>query len=120
MSTTSSAAVIGILVLGVAAGVASYMIQTHIEQSEISVVSKERLLSVSTDSDGKSSSKYRNFVYSDAETYVVEDSLWNGHFTSSTVYAKIQEGARCRVTLAGYRFGFLSMFQNIIEVECGA
>lgn len=95
-----------------------YKIQTHLEETTIKVVSKERLLSVKTDSDGKSSSKYQNFVYSESETYVVEDSLWNWHFTAGTVYARVKQGAECKVTLSGYRFGLLSMYQNIISAEC--
>lgn len=120
MSTTSAVAIFGVVGLLVAGGIASCSIQTHIEKTEIAVASKERLLTISNDGEGKSSSKYRNFVYSDTETYVVEDSLWNWHFTSATVYARIKDGSRCKVTLAGYRFGFFSMFQNIIEAECGA
>jgi hypothetical protein len=114
----TATAAFGFVLIG-AMAVGSYLIQTHIEHAEINVVSKERLLKVTTN-DGNTSSEYQNFVYSDADTYTVRDSLWNGHFTSATVYARIREGSRCRVTLAGYRLGFLSMFQNIIEAECGA
>lgn len=98
--------------------VGSYLIQTNIEHATINVVSKERLLNVSTDSEGKTSSKWENFVYTDEETYKVADSFWNWHFRARTVYAKIKEGSTCDVTLSGYRWGFLSAHQNIIEAEC--
>lgn len=104
--------------LFIAAVSVSFKIATHIEHAEIAVVSKERLLKISSSSEGKQSSEWRNFVYTADETYVVEDSMWNWHFTSGTVYARIQEGKRCRVTLSGYRVGFLSMFQNIIAANC--
>jgi hypothetical protein len=109
----------GIIVAGfTAVTFLSYKIQTHIETATIEVVSKERLLNLKTDSDGKSSSTWTNFVYAKDETYVVEDSFWNWHFTARTVYAKLQEGAKCDVTLSGYRLGFLSMHQNIIAADC--
>ncbi|TRL39847.1 hypothetical protein [Rhizobium straminoryzae] len=97
---------------------ASYAIQTHIEQKTIRVQGKERLTKVTSDSDRKTSTTFKNFVYSDDEVYVVEDSLWNGHFIAMTVYSGIKIGATCRVTLSGYRFGFLSMYQNIIAADC--
>ncbi|MFA7408270.1 MAG: hypothetical protein WCY93_10700 [Anaerolineaceae bacterium] len=74
---------------------------------------------MSTDSDGNTSSKWTNYVYSDQETYVVADSLWNWHFRAMTVWAQIPDGeATCVVKLAGIRNGFFSMFQNIIEADC--
>ncbi len=114
-----TAAAIAVIALFGAAGFASYKIATHIEHKTIAVQSKERLMQVSTN-DGKTTTTYRNFVYANDEAYTVEDSLWNGHFTSATIYAKIREGSTCSVTLSGYRVGFLSMFQNIIAAECRA
>lgn len=103
----------------IASSLISYNIATHIEQKTIVVDGKERLLKVDS-SDGKTSSSYKNFVYAGGEAYVVEDSFWNWHFRAGTVYASLREGATCQVTLAGYRFGFLSMYQNIIAANCGS
>jgi hypothetical protein len=108
----------GAVILG-AGTWASYAIATHIEHAEIDVVSKERLVQLSSGKNGSSSSSLKNFVYTADEAYVVEDSLWNGHFLAGTVYAKIHEGQRCRVILSGHRIGFLSMYQNIISADCG-
>ncbi|MHC2481313.1 hypothetical protein [Rhizobium leguminosarum] len=103
----------------VAAGLyAGYNNSRHIEHQTIFVESKERLLRISSDKDGNSSSSYRNFVYASDETYVVEDSIFNGHFRAGTVYAQIKEKATCQVTLSGYRIGFLSLYQNIIAATC--
>jgi len=101
-------------------GSAGYIVQSHIETKDIHVVSKERLMKLETDNDGKSTTSYKNFVYSTDETYIVEDSFWNWHFTAGTVYARVQPNETCRVKLAGYRIGFISMYQNIIEVTCHA
>jgi hypothetical protein len=100
-----------------ALGLSSYLISQNIEQIAINVVSKERIMKVST-SNGTTSTNIKNFIYTDSETFVVEDSFWNWHFRAGTVYAKIREGATCNVTVVGYRWGFLSMYQNIIEADC--
>lgn len=97
---------------------ATYANASHIEHKTIYVESKERLLRISTDKDGGTSSSYQNFVYASDETYVVQDSLWNGHFRAGTVYAKVREHSTCAVTLSGYRVGFLSLYQNIIAIQC--
>lgn len=107
----ATAAIIG------AAVFASYKIQTHIETKTIEVVSKERLMSVSS-TDGKTKTKFENFVYSEDEVYWVRDSIWNWHFRAMTVYASIPESGTCEVTLSGYRWGYLSMAQNIIDADC--
>jgi hypothetical protein len=95
----------------------SYLVSRNVERLQISVVSKERLLKVSS-SDGKTSTSFQNFVYTDSETFKVDDNLWHWHFRSGTVYAQIREGAVCDVTVVGYRWGFLSMYQNIIAASC--
>lgn len=97
---------------------ASYLNSSHIEEKRIFVESKERLLRISTDKDGSTTSSYQNFVYASDETYVVQDSLWNGHFRAGTVYAQVRERAHCDVTVVGYRIGFFSLYQNIIAVQC--
>lgn len=109
-----------IVAMFIASGVGSYLIQTNIEHRTIKVASKERLMSISTNDDGGTSSSWTNFVYSDDEAYVVKDSFWNWHFRAGTVYAQIREGATCNVTLSGYRWGFVSMHQNIIAADCDA
>jgi hypothetical protein len=114
MSSRSSAVMVCIAAALVAAlAVLSFQASTTLEEKTISVVSKERITKISKDS-----STIESYVYSPDETYVVEDSFWNGHFTAMTVYATLKEGAECRVTLSGWRVGFLSMFQNIIKAEC--
>lgn len=90
----------------------------HIEKATINVVSKERLQKITSDSDGKITSRQEYWVYSDEDTYRVADSFIQWRFYSGQVYAEVKEGATCDVTLQGYRIGFLSMMQNIIEVDC--
>lgn len=112
---TVAALAIPLLAVGV---ISSAVIQRNLETATIEVVSKERLLNMNTNDEGQVTSSYENFVYSNDEAYVVADSLWNWHFRARSVYAQIQEGAICEVTLSGYRWGFLSMHQNIIAADC--
>ncbi|SIQ24394.1 hypothetical protein SAMN05880590_102764 [Rhizobium sp. RU35A] len=118
MNTKAISAVL-ISTLAVIVGIADYQISSHIETKTIHIVNKERLMKISTDRDGNTSSSYTNFVYAEDELYVVQDSLWNGHFRAGSVYASIRIGADCAVTLSGYRYGPLSMYQNIIAASCG-
>jgi hypothetical protein len=96
----------------------SYMISQNVENKQIQVISKERLMKLSKDSEGNTRTSYQNLIYTEDETYIVEDSIWHWHFRSGTIYAKLKENTACDVKLVGYRWGFLSMYQNIIEADC--
>lgn len=109
-------ALAAVLILGAAAFSISSAL--HLEAATINVITKERLQSIGTNSEGKVSSTQEFWVYTDQDSYRVQDSLLQWHFYSGKVYAQVKEGATCDVTLQGYRIGFLSMMQNIIEVEC--
>ena len=45
------------------------------------------------------------------------DSLFRWKFDSSNIYNRIEVGKTYRFTVVGYRVGFLSMYENIIEFE---
>jgi hypothetical protein len=90
----------------------------HINEGRIQVVSKERLLKIQSDGDGNTYSRQEYWVTASDDLYRVQDSFLQWHFHSGRVYASIVEGAKCNVTLQGYRIGFLSMFQNIIAADC--
>ena len=97
---------------------ADYKIATHLEHATIEVVGKERIAQVSSGKDTGTTTRIRNFVYTQDETYEVKDSPFNWAMRSGTVYAQIHEGETCDVTLSGYRVGWLSMYQNIIGAMC--
>jgi len=98
--------------------VSSYMISQNVENKQIQVISKERLMKLSKDNEGNTRTSYKNFIYTEDETYTVEDSIWHWHFRAGTIYAKLKENTTCNVKVVGYRWGFLSMYQNIIEADC--
>ena len=117
-STLSLAGVVAGAVVIVGLSAASFFIQRTIETRTIEVTGKERLMSVSS-SEGNTKTEFKNFVYAKSDSYRVKDSFWNWHFRAGTVYAQIPEdGGSCVVTLSGVRWGFLSMYQNIIAAEC--
>lgn len=50
-------------------------------------------------------------------TLEITDSLWNGRFNSSDVYAGIKEGQTYKFTVAGSRNEWRSWYPNIYEYE---
>jgi hypothetical protein len=47
----------------------------------------------------------------------VEDILWRGFFRSSSVYNEIEIGKEYEVEVVGFRNGFLSEYENILNIE---
>jgi len=80
------------------------------EQIEGAKINKTERVT-NTDSDGNSESKY--MVYTDKGTFVIEDDLFRGNFTSSDWYGFLKEGDCYSFQASGYRSGFLSEYQNI-------
>lgn len=78
------------------------------------VIDKERI--VERDAEGNASSKY--LIFTNVETFENTDSLWAGKWNSSDVYGRIQEGQICEFTVVGFRVGWMSMYRNIIELDC--
>ena len=85
----------------------------NIETKEVTVVSKERLLKVSSEGE----SKYENFVTVEDDIYTVRDSLFKWEWYSLKTYANVKVG-KCTLKLQGYRIGILSMKKNILKAEC--
>ena len=107
-----STALLSALVLSSIGG--SYYVSSVKEVMTVDTTGKERRMKVQ---DGNTT--YDNFVYTDQGVFVVQDSFWNLHFTSSSVWNDIpNEPATCDIVAVGLRVGFFSMFQNIISAEC--
>ena len=70
-----------------------------------------------TDKDrGGDSGSYR--VYTEqCGVLANRDSLWRGKWDSADMWVEIEPGHTYRFTLVGWRFGFLSMFPNILDVD---
>lgn len=76
---------------------------------DITVMSKERIVK-------GDSSKY--LVWADnGEVYANEDSFFFWKWNSSDLYGKLEKGKRYRITKCGWRVRFLSMYENMIDVQ---
>ena len=64
---------------------------------------------------GKESSYY--LVFSDKETFMVDDSITRMVFNSSDIYGGIDPGSCYTFKVFGYRSPFLSQYRRIIEVK---
>lgn len=53
-------------------------------------------------------------VFTDEETYKIEDNFWHGQWRSADLYGKIKEGKTYRIKTSG---AFLSPFETIYEIE---
>ena len=56
-------------------------------------------------------------IYTDVTTYEMCDSWFDGRWSTSDLYGKIEVGKKYRCTLRGYRIPFFSMYPNIINPE---
>ena len=56
-------------------------------------------------------------VYTDKGTYKVGDTLAYFRYNSSDVWGKFKPNTRYKITHTGFRVGFLSMYENIVEFK---
>ena len=79
----------------------------------VTVTDKERVV-------GNASSYYLIFTEDqNGEVLVFEntDNIFRGKFDSSNIQGELKIGSTYNITVVGYRIPFLSMYQNIIEIE---
>ena len=72
------------------------------------VLDKERVV--------KDQSSYY-LIYTDNETFTIQDTLIKGQWSSSDIYGHVEEGQEYKFTVYGIRSGFFSMYRNIINVD---
>ena len=87
------------------------------------VIVQTELQSSSNDNGTKYSTKYLYFCTTDTGEEIVfenEDNIFFGKFNSSDILAKIRKYEQSKkpfkIKTAGFRIGFFSMYQNIIDV----
>lgn len=59
----------------------------------------------------KSNDKY--LVSCDGKVYKISDLFFKGKFNSADIYANLKVGNKYKITVTGYRNGFISEYQNI-------
>ena len=85
----------------------------HTSTVTATVTGKERIINQS----GQDNIESFYLVYTDKGTMKLEDDLIRGNWESSDVYGRLKNDSTYTFTVSGYRFGFLSMYPNIIEVK---
>jgi hypothetical protein len=96
-------------------GIGALSILPHFTKNTYEVTVTEKQVKRSDDSD-----KYLIFTQlSDGNVRVFEntDSLIEGKFNSSDVYAKLKENKKYQIKTYGWRIPYLSSYENIINVE---
>lgn len=56
-------------------------------------------------------------VSCDEEVYQITDNILYGKFNSSDIYAKLKINKKYKLTVTGFRSGFLSSYRNINKFE---
>lgn len=75
------------------------------------VIDKERI--TTSDQDGKIESYY--LIFTESGTFKLEDDLVYGNFRSSDWYGQIRKDSTYTFDVIGYRIGYLSEYQNIVN-----
>ena len=52
------------------------------------------------------------------EVFIIQDTLINMRYDSSTLYNKISVGQTCKIHTNGWRLPILSDYRNILTAEC--
>lgn len=78
----------------------------------VTVTDKERIVT----GNGESvSSKY--LIFTDKETFQNTDLLFAGKFNSSDIQGMIRPGETYQFKVLGWRWPFLSMYRNVVQVK---
>lgn len=98
--------ILAVIILALLGSCSAVYQHATVEYEQITVTDKERI----TASD---SSYY--LVFTEEGSYQNSDSLWHWKWDSSELYGELQVGSTYNVTTYGWRFGFLSMYPNIVD-----
>lgn len=100
-----------LVIIAVVVGLGAYLTQAHKNHTVVAKVTDKARVCESAGG----SCKY--LIYTDHGTLKNTDSLFSGKFDSSDVYGRIRRGQTYTFTVEGFRFGFFSMYPNIVSAE---
>lgn len=80
----------------------------------LAVRSSDRYEVIAVEEKERGTEKSPYLIYTADSVYSVEDSLWFGDFRASDRYNQLDVGKTYRCNVAGWRFGLLSWYPNII------
>lgn len=90
---------------------------SHTTAHSCTVDSKDRSVTVTSDSDGNVSSSTDYRVYTSCGVYTVSDNIFFGKFNAADTYGSLHEGSTYDLDVVGWRNGFFSMFPNILSAK---
>lgn len=99
---------IGLLAVGLMLG-AGYTYRAATEEIVTTTISGKERECISQDC--------RYVVYTTDEVFENRDSWWYLKFNSSDYHNKLVPGKEYRLTVYGFRVGFLSWYRNIVDYE---
>jgi hypothetical protein len=102
--------VVGLIIGLIVFNITSYF---HTQTFTAKVSGKERV----TEQSSNNSFDSYYLVYTDHGTLKLEDDIFRGNWHSSDVYGSLRVDSTYTFKVSGYRFGFFSMYPNIIEVK---
>lgn len=88
----------------------------------IRVADTDRVCSTSTNSDGVSQVSCKYLIFGDVEVFENTDTLFHFKFNSSDLQAKAltmrNENLECTFKVNKFRVPFLSMYRNVLAIDC--
>lgn len=101
------------IILGIAVGIIWICFQFEYgNEKEIICTIEDKWIKRSNEDEGDI-----YLVSCDEQVYKVSDLLFKGKFDSSNIYAKLKIGKKYKLTVTGYRFGWISSYQNINDFK---
>lgn len=105
-------------------GILGGTVGSHFDREDylVTVTDKERVVNVSHDKDGNTTSTSKYLVFTelpDGSVRVFEntDSLLELKFNSSDLQGTLREGRTYKIHTYGWRIPFFSAYENIVKVE---
>lgn len=113
--TVALVIIVGVVLLG---GCLAYNAAYNATETKVvaRVEHKERVCSTTVNGDGYSSQECKYLVFTDAATFQLTDIPFV-RTNSSDFYGRIHEGTRYEFTVKGWRSGWTSSYQNIIDFK---
>lgn len=111
--------IVGIILLSIVGGcgITIYDQTRRAEIQNATVIDLQQQQKISG-SGNKVSTEIRFIVITDAETFIVGNSLLNGKFDNSNIFFRLEKGKKYDFNVAGIGKGFFTDYRNILSYSC--
>ncbi len=110
---------VAFITLLIVSGITYYVALKHSERTVTFLVTGKDSVTVSHGSGDNLTVDNEYRVYTDHGTFKVTDTLIYTRFNSADTYGQLREGHTYTCKVAGWRFGLLSWFPNLIKCREG-